>query len=1139
MLIDNVREYDKTLGINTQTTAKAITTMMGKDNGRQGELDMVTGFFTIRGLNFIREVMADETTFRMILAKIAGNPHGEDEQCAIDLLSEDNGIEAMLNLSEDAKKAVEFLSRDNVAIRAITNAFCHAKSYIFKDRNQAAFDSYITGSSNLTDAGLGLIPTHNIELNVAEMGHSDTFKSHQQWFDELWKGIKDNEMVPSDPRDPKSPKIPVKQYFINLITETILKTYTPEDIYYKMLYEYFKAEIGVDSAEMEKDINLLQNTVIYKDTLFDYQQKGVISLIKMLEKYNGAILADAVGLGKTFSALAVMWYFQNKGYTVAVFCPKKLQQNWEQYQEFAGSRFEKDRFHYIVDFHTDLQGDRLANKTKGSLSYLQNQNKLLIVIDESHNLRNDKSERYKQLLNDIIKLDDNRRIVKVLQLSATPINNKLTDVRNQFNLIGHGRNDAFDKEFDVESLVALFTDAQKKYKAWTEDPNRTVGGLIQKLPTRFFDLTDHLIVARTRKMVEQTTQSNLGFPEQRDPENVYLGINELGNYHSFDDIYKALLASNLTAYKPSMYMGNTNTGNWQDDSYREASLVRMMATLFTKRLESSWYACLTTIEKVLKVHEETLKRVNAVVNKTAASGTLSINTDGIFDDDNDDDDDAEEIMTSLDKNRIDLTKMKEIHQFKEDLEHDVKCLREFYNNICLYRDQYETGSAKDEKLEALKARIIEKQNSGGNKKLVIFTAFADTAEYLYHSLSKDASLRTKIACVTGQKTHTPEGVTSKFGEVLQRFAPMSKLFKEMDWSNHYARLDDAFWAEHYDTKKQKWNVSYEEWKQILPEISPNDSKLLNSEIDILIATDCLSEGQNLQDADLVVNYDIHWNPVRLIQRFGRIDRIGSENKTIGSINFWPASDYDAVLNLATRITNRMTAMAIVGSETLPVNQKIKEIMVDNPIIDENTQKLLEQMKNNISDIEQPQTVTLANLSLETFRQDLLDYLNRNKEFFQHMPIGAYSGFQLEDNLFESVPESLVALVGYPHRKPNERDKKYEHLYLLCLPVEKSASTSIEEINIAETLEFLRKTKLQPTKLPEWLEKPNKHKVNRLSGILKDWVQRQKGEDTVDMIDDLFSCTKISKLQTKLNVNLDEKFKLENFDLIVWEYVSKK
>ncbi|MCF0168483.1 MAG: DEAD/DEAH box helicase family protein, partial [Bacteroidales bacterium] len=838
---------------------KAITTMMGKDNGRQGNLDMVTGFFTIRGLNFIREVMADDTTFRMVLAKIAGNPSGKDGHCAIDLLSEDNGIEAMLNLSEDAKKAVEFLSRDKVAIRAITSAFCHAKSYIFKDKNQTAFDSYITGSSNLTDAGLGLVETRNVELNVAEMGHSDTFNAHQQWFNELWKGIKGNEMIPSDPNDPKSLKISVKQYFINLITDTILKTYTPEDIYYKILYEYFKSEIDVESAEMEKDINLLQNTAIYK-TLFDFQQKGVISLIKMLEKYDGAILADAVGLGKTFSALAVMWYFQNKGYTVAVFCPKKLQTNWEQYQYGAGSRFDNDRLLHIVDFHTDLQGDRLAKKTKGSLSYLQNQNKLLIVIDESHNLRSDDSDRYKQLLGDIIQYDDNRRIVKVLQLSATPINNKLTDIRNQFNLIGHGNDNAFEKEFDVESLKKLFTDAQGKYKAWTEDSHRTVGSLIQKLPTRFFDLTDRLIVARTRKMVEEATQSDFGFPKQREPENIYIGINKLGAYNSFEEIYDALLASNLTAYKPSMYMGNVNRGDWQDDSYREASLVKMMATLFAKRLESSWYACLKTIEKVLNVHKETLRRVKACMASGHYGSWRGIPIDIIYDDE----DEAIDTETSLDKNRIQLSEMADIARFKQDLEHDVKCLEEFYENICAFKEQFDAGKVKDEKLEELKARIIQKQHSNGNKKIIIFTAFADTAEYLYNTLAKDLALRAKMACVTGQRTFTPEGSTKKFGEVLQRFAPMSKLFKEKDWSNHYARLDDDFYASHYDAEKQKWNVAYDEWKGLLPKISPADHKLMSKEIDILIATDCLSEGQNLQDADLVVNYDIHWNPVRLI-----------------------------------------------------------------------------------------------------------------------------------------------------------------------------------------------------------------------------------------------------------------------------------
>ena len=1123
MLIDNLRSYDYSL--NTTTTADAIKTMMGEENRRNGNLDLVTGFFSIRGLNFLREVMADETKFRMVLAKIAGVPAENDDKCAIDLLSEDNGIEAMLTLSEDAEKAVEFLSRDNVAIRAIGEAFCHAKSYIFKDKKERAFDCFITGSSNLTDSGLGLIESKNIELNVAEMGHPDSFDAHKLWFDELWKSNKTQETIPSDPNNPKSEKIPVKQYFINLITQTILRNYTPEDIYYKILFEYFKSEIDVDSAEMEKDINLLQNTVIYKDTLFDYQQKGVISLIKMLEKYNGAILADAVGLGKTFSALAVLWYFQNKGYTVAVFCPKKLQQNWEQYQETANSRFEKDHFRYVVNFHTDLQGDRLAQKTKGGLQYLKSQNKLLVVIDESHNLRNADSERYKQLLEQIIQSDNNNRIVKVLHLSATPINNKLIDIRNQFNLIGHGNPRAFDKDFNIPSLEALFKDAQQKYKTWTDDPDRTIGSLIRRLPTRFFDLTDGLIVARTRRMVEETTQSNLGFPQQRDPINIYLGISELGNYKTFDEIYEALLKSNLSAYKPSMYMGDTDQSNWQDNSFREASLVRMMAMLFTKRLESSWYACLSTIEKVLKVHKETLRRVNNYID-SKKTDFLTLSVDDITPEE---DDDFEEIKTSLDRNRIQLSEMRDINKFKEDLEKDVKCLQDFYDNICRFRSQFEAEEVQDDKLDELKRRILEKQQTS-NKKVVIFTAFADTAEYLFQSLSKDETLRSKIACVTGQRTYTPEGSTNKFDNVLKRFAPKSKLFKEKDWSSYYERLGDDFYAAHYDIENHKWNVSYEQWRELLPQISNYDNNLLSHEIDILIATDCLSEGQNLQDADLVVNYDIHWNPVRLIQRFGRIDRIGSDNETIGSINFWPASDYDGVLNLANRINNRMAAMALAGSQTIALTERIQRTLSDNPILAENAKKLLQQMENKISDIEEPQTVTLANLSLESFRQDLLEYLNHHKNFYQHMPIGAYSGFRLDNG--QPIPESLVALVGYPRRKPGEQDKKYEKLYLLRQPVNQDSQPDVEEINIAETLDLLRKNKDRSIELPEWITRPSEERISRLTEILRNWMIQQIPAGGV--ANALQNMRRNHQTQNNL---MEEVFNPQNFDLLVWEYIS--
>ena len=1125
MLIDNVQN-NRDGRANGKTMAQTITALMGKDKNREGSLDMVTGFFTIRGLKFLKEVMSDKTKFRMILAKIAGNPQEQDEKNAIDLLSEDNGIEAMINLSDDAKEVVEFLKRDTVAIRAIQNAFCHAKTYIFDDNNEDAFATYITGSSNLTDAGLGMIPTSNVELNVAETGKNSTFKEHQQWFNSLWNSIKNQETVLSNPSDPNSKKIPVKEYFINLITDTILRTYTPEDIYYKILYELFEAEIEAGSPEAQKDIALLQNTIIYK-TLFDYQQKGVISLIKMLENYGGAILADAVGLGKTFSALATMWYFQNKGYTVAVFCPKKLQQNWEQYRQFAGSRFEDDRFNYIVDFHTDLQDGRLKNKTHGSLSLLQSAKKLLIVIDESHNLRNDKSARYKELLEEIIRKDDDKRVVKVLQLSATPINNKLTDVRNQFNLIGHGRDSAFDELFEIASLDSLFRDAQMKFNDWSKDDKRTVGKLIDKLPKRFFDLTDKLLVARTRKMIEETANGELGFPKKEKPDNIYQGIDELGKYKSFDDIFDALTAPNLTAYKPSLYLGQRDKSDWQDDSYREVSLVMMMVTLFTKRLESSWYSCYTTVSRVLQVHQGTLAAVDRYM---AHGGPGTIEWDD-FDEENEEEI-YDDIPETIGKKKINLSEMVEIEQFREDLAKDVEKLEEFYKNISSFKSAFEAGRKKDKKLEKL-SDIIKRKQHKKNKKVVVFTAFSDTAEYLFRELSKRKGFE-KIACVTGNGARTLAGGTSKYDGILQRFAPYSKLYKEKDWSRLYdiKGMPDKY----FNTEKGMWDVPYEKWIEFVRMNDPDTTALLNTEIDILIATDCLSEGQNLQDADMVINYDIHWNPVRLIQRFGRIDRIGSRNKSIQAVNFWPASDYEKVLNLATKINNRMAAMTLVGAETIDINDEFKSIVSDNPLLDSQTQKLLEQLRDNsISDIESVQTVGLHDFSLESFRQDLVEYLNKNKEFFKKMPKGAYSGFELAPNLFEDVPESLVAVIGYPKKNPNKKEQRYEKLYLMCQPVEANARTVMEEVNMAQVLDFLRKNKLQSTKLPEWIEKPSQEKINKLTGIIKSWMEKQVPAAAADVLEG-FALGNVATQDGRL---LEDKFKVENFDLIAWEYVSRK
>jgi len=442
------------------------------------------------------------------------------------------------------------------------------------------------------------------------------------------------------------------------------------------------------------------------------------------------------------------------------------------------------------------------------------------------------------------------------------------------------------------------------------------------------------------------------------------------------------------------------------------------------------------------------------------------------------------------------------------------------------------------KLERL-ISILEEKRQASNKKVVIFTAYADTARFIFDELCKRGFSR--MASVSGQEIHTTgRHNTSHFNEVLQSFAPYSKLYKELDWSDLYeeAKLSRE---EYYDDDKRRWNVPYDLWHQLITERRPTFNRLLDDGIDILIATDCLSEGQNLQDADMQINYDIHWNPVRLIQRFGRIDRIGSPNKSIRCVNFWPAKSFEDYLHLETRIMNRMVAMNLVGSETQQLNDAYLKMEADNPLQDKNADRLLEELQNNsISDIESPRTLSLKDFSFEVYRQDLIDYFEKHKEVFRKMPNGIFSGFRFDDNLFERIPESLVAVVGYPHREQGN-NKPYSEIYLMCQPADTRLSTTYKELNRAEVLEFLRKNKNQDRFVPEWIETNNKERLQKLLSIIQQWMESKVPQQATAAILQIAQSRKTIHKTTKQEKNaqlLEEKFKKENFDLIVWEYVSK-
>ena len=1137
MIIDNKQDRYPDDGNNIRTVWHFIDNYAGNESKHEGRIDIVTGYFTIRALARLHDGLPVDDAFRIVSSEMLRRDDDSPSHI-IDLLSGELGIGAVLQLEEDARKAKAFLERENVDMRALTQAFCHAKMYQFTNNDGRSNSFYITGSSNLTDAGLGLIPSANVELNIGEsVSRSNSeFSQLKGWFNDVWKAAASEMIIDGDNR---KERLPVKQYFIHMI-ESFMRLYTPRQIYYKILFELFQADLDIDiSPEHSQDMSLLQDSTIW-NTLFGYQRKGVISLIKMLRRYGGAILADAVGLGKTFSALAVIKYFRTQGYTTLLLCPKKLQENWEQYLHRRGSRFEQDDFDYIVRFHSDLGGERLQTAYGAApLSWILSQPKLLIVIDESHNLRNDKSQRYQYLMEKIVSPAAGRkgRDVKVLMLSATPVNTGLHDIRGQFNLIARGNDAAFSgDDFGVTSLANLFRESQKRYTKWTEGKQHTVGQLIGRLQPEFFNLTDRLIVARTRSLIENTLGENLGFPRKKQPLNIYQGVEHFGSFAKAADIYAAFEGLHLTAYQPTLYMAPTKEkakarlegeSEWGSNINRERFLVRMMSVLFVKRLESSWFSCLSTIKKVLDVHTATLDKALAYRDRqdAAAAQTVDINIERDLGEDLEE----EEEYFSLRDGEIRLADMQNIGGFIRGLQQDKNRLTEIYKALCDFRDKYDKGEEHDPKLDSLEQLLREKQK-GANKKTVIFTTYTDTALFIYDELQRRGF--THMACVTGSFTRTTgQHSTNRFTQVLQSFAPYSKLYKELDWTDLYT---DNLSSDDYRDADGRWNVPYDLWLELIREHRKDITQLIDDPIDILIATDCLSEGQNLQDADLQINYDIHWNPVRIIQRFGRIDRIGSPNKTIQCVNFWPTKSINDYLNLQQRIENRMAAMEMVGVETTDLTEHFSQMIKDNPLKEKNAERLLRQFaENSITDIEQPQTLTLCDLSLETFRQDLVEYFEHNKDEFLRMPAGIFSGFQVCDNLFEHYDECLVAVVGYPHRQTGTATA-YTNIYLMCQPVNTKASFT--ELNRAEVLTLLRDHKEAERYVPAWIDRPQsddeaEERLRRLSGMVRAWMTMKMPRQQQGDLLGLFG----GKTDTAIN---NARYNMDNYDLIAWEYVTK-
>ena len=784
--------------------------------------------------------------------------------------------------------------------------------------------------NEFTTTELGLDRGNNICPMVVGMpGHSSTDMFLKN-FAELWK---DKEKFQD-----------VTDNVIENI-ETVYKENAPAFIYFITLYNIFN-EFLEDISEdvLPNEATGFKSSVIW-NKLYNFQRDASLAIINKLEKYNGCILADSVGLGKTFTALSVIKYYENRNRNVLVLCPKKLNDNWQTFRSnYKNNPVLADRLRYDILFHSDLSRDKgLSNGL--DLERVNWGNYDLIVIDESHNFRNGgrfdnddedddfKENRYARLMNKVIRSGVK---TKVLMLSATPVNNRFSDLKNQLQLAYEGKveniNDLLDTGKNIDSI---FRDAQTVYSKWAKLPpeKRTTEKLVDSLSYDFFQLLDAVTIARSRShIIKYYNTNDVGkFPERLSPISRRPKLTDLNDAITFADIAEMLNRLNLSIYTPSLFIFESEKGNYGIDyegegltvDGREKGIRKLMAINLLKRLESSVNSFRLTLTRIRDFINDSI----TAIDKFQESGADTIDVTD-FSEDFDTEDNENDPFVGR-KSKINLRDMDYV-SWRRDLKADQEVLELL---ILMLKDITPEHDMKLQQLVADLKNKFEHPINGSNKKVLIFTAFADTANYLYEQLSSrilnDCGLHTALITGSTEGKCTLPKLKCTFNDILTYFSPISK-------------DRDA--------------------------IHPNDTR----EIDVLIATDCISEGQNLQDCDYLINYDIHWNPVRIIQRFGRIDRIGSKNDVIQLVNYWPDMELDDYIKLKGRVESRMKATVITSTgddNLLSANEKGDL---------EYRRNQLKKWQNEVVDIEDMDTgVNIMDLGLNEFRLDLLANLKEH------------------------------------------------------------------------------------------------------------------------------------------------------------------
>lgn len=924
------------------------------------ELSIVSAYFTIYAFEALKKKLQNikhlnflfgEPSFINIL-----DPNKKEtkvfkiEKCGIRL-------NKVLKQKSIAKECSEWIEK-KVEIRTLIKPdFLHGKMYHITQ--ESGVEYAILGSSNFTVRGLGLGANPNIELNI-EINDNRDRKDLLNWFNNIW-----NRDIVKD----------VKEEVLKYL-EQLYQNNSPEFIYYKTLFHIFEDFLDESkNSIILTEKNQLVETKIWK-TLFEFQKDGVKGAINKILENNGCIIADSVGLGKTYEALAIIKYFELLNEKVLVLCPKKIRDNWIIYPAYNNHElnpFMEDRLNFTVLSHTDLSRKigmsgtiDLANFNWGNFD--------LIVIDESHNFRNNikgkrdeagniiSKSRYERLMYDIIK----RGIkTKVLMLSATPVNTNLKDLRNQIYFITENRDYEFKKTMSIRSIKDTIANAQREFTAWADiskKPFRDVKILLEKLPSAFFKLLDELTIARSRKHICSYYSEELdkigNFPKRNKPISIFPEIDLKDRFLSYDKLNDEISKYKLSLFNPANYVKEEFRTVYDPQTVlnftqydREHFLIGMMKVNFLKRLESSIKSFEITMKRTvnkIESYEEKIRKYKKSPVKNAVIDDNQIRLDD-FDD--------EEYQLAIQIGKKFPYKMEhlDLDKWLKDLKLDEKQLN------TLYLQAKDITPERDAKLIELKNLIERKiknpsltKDKKTNKKSLVFTAFADTAEYLYSCLSDWAKdeLNVNIALVTGgdgenKSTYLLKGFKgqTEYNRILTNFSPISK-------------------------ERQKMKSMPQE-----------------GEIDILIATDCISEGQNLQDCNYLINYDIHWNPVKVIQRFGRIDRIGTINDEVHMVNFWPTEDLNKYINLKHRVEARMALVDIAAtSEDNILDTKNLENLVQEDL--KYRDKQLLRLKDEILDLEDfNESVSLSEFTLDDFRIDLIKYLEENRELLENAEFG--------------------------------------------------------------------------------------------------------------------------------------------------------